>query len=99
MMGPDGDPHDGKLPGDDGPTLFNALVSSIEETPADELAELIEPVIDTLEGLARTWRPTNPAETARRNQVALALSYLREITEPGSDDPRQNGWVDDRGRP
>lgn len=97
MMGPDGEPYDGKLPGEDGPTLFDALVAAIDEMTSDELAELLEQGIDDLAALVRDWQTIDDHKRLARTRHVLSM--LREIMEHDDQDPRRNGWVDQYGRP
>jgi len=91
--------YDDKQPASeyDGPNQYDCIVSALETTEPAENAELIESAIDTLAAAlkGKSRHADNDIEKAARE----ALATLRELYMVDSDDPRLNGWVDDRGRP
>ena len=77
------------------PSHYDQIVAGIEYTGIEQTAELIEYAVDALTKALRQ----NKDQGKRLRHIREAKSALSDIYAFDSDDPRLNGWVDDKGRP
>lgn len=85
------------------PTLEELITEAINECEPEEVAELIALSIEEMQRAIQAFRehkddPDKLYTTVLR-RISSAKACLTDIYAWDNDDPRQNGWVDDRGRP
>ena len=85
------------------PTLEELIADAIRDSEPEEVAELIAGCIYELDRAKKAFRDySDDAAQLRvslKRRIDWAKSHLTDIYAWDSDDPRANGWVDDRGRP
>lgn len=83
------------------PSAEDQILAALDDSDHQEVAELIDMADASLSKALREWDSCIVGNRSNEleKRVREALSALRDIYMNDSDDPRANGWVDDRGRP
>lgn len=85
------------------PPIETMIADAINESEPEEVAELIAGCIAELDRALKAIKEHSDdiaqLRVSLRRRISSAKAHLTDIYAWDNDDPRANGWVDDRGRP